>query len=155
MANCDGIPSRSQPITLSRKLFVCSCVIGPIEKRMKSLFAINSAMRSRSFAANGRRIKRGVSRTIFPPCSRGRWPWHSINHIQFVVELRLIIKDASGRTRQLAAGAGAGNEQPRQNRGGRERVHRLSALQKSNTNRLRRRPEARDDVDDRRATGRL
>src|SRR5437763_10851758 len=61
MANCDGIPSRSQPITLSRKLFVCSCVIGPVEKRMKSSFAINSASRSRSSAANGRRIKRGVS----------------------------------------------------------------------------------------------
>jgi hypothetical protein len=70
MANCDGKPSLSQPITLSRKLCVCSRVIGVraglavVERRMKSLFAINSAMRSRSQAANGRKIKRGVSSVI-------------------------------------------------------------------------------------------
>ncbi len=38
------------------------------------------------------------------------------NHIQFAAELRLIIKDARERTRQLAASTRAGNEQPGQSR---------------------------------------
>src|SRR5204862_2902836 len=52
------------PMILSRKPCTCSRAIGPIENRMNSVFAINSAMRSRSSAANGRRIKRGVSSII-------------------------------------------------------------------------------------------
>src|SRR5437764_14192016 len=77
------------------------------------------------------------------------------NHIQFAAELRLIIKDARERTRQLAASTRAGNEQPGQSRGSRERVHRLSALQKSDADSLWRGPKARHHADDRRATGRL
>ncbi len=122
---------------------------------MKSLFAINSAMRSRSSAANGRRIKREVSKIILPSCSRVVGRGIQSNHIQFAAELRLIIKDARERTRQLAASTRAGNEQPGQSRGSRERVHRLSALQKSDADSLWRGPKARHHADDRRATGRL
>jgi hypothetical protein len=70
MADRPG-PSRSLYRENSAFVLVPS---GPIEKRMKSLFAINSAMRSRSPPANGRRIKRGVSRIILQRCSRRHWP---------------------------------------------------------------------------------
>jgi len=61
MANCDGIPARSQPIIFSMKSTVFfRSVNAPNEKRIKSGLANNSASASTSSSRKERRTSRSV-----------------------------------------------------------------------------------------------